>query len=103
MRNAHISRRHIEAAFDGLDLDFDTAQERARNVGLDLDFLQFERGFDALMESVEYELSPAALSEVYDNKVGALSVARKARRDASRALRSLPTGQLDAVMLDEVA
>lgn len=103
MRNAHISRRWIEASFDGLDLDFDTAQASALDIGPDLDFVPFERGVDALMESVEYELSTAALSEVYDNKVGALSVARKARRDASRALRSLPLGQLDIDVFDEVA
>lgn len=103
MRNAHISRRRIEGSFDGLDLDFEAAQDRTLDVGPDLDFVQFERGFDALMESVEYELSSAALSEVYDNKVGALSVARKARRDASRALRSLPLGQLDVDVFDEVA
>lgn len=103
MRYAHPTRRRIEGSFDGLDLDFDEVQAGTLDVGPDLDFVQFERGFDALMESVEFELSPAALSEVYDNKIGALSVARKARREAGRALRSLPLGQLDVDVFDEVA
>ncbi len=100
MRNAYIPRHQVEASFDGLDLDFDAVQAGTLDVGPDLDLVQFERGFDALMESVEYELSPEALSEVYDNKVGALSVAWKARREASRALRSLP---LDVDVFDEAA
>jgi hypothetical protein len=101
MRKAHSSRRQIEQGFDGLDLDFDTTQDLVPDAGMDLDFLQFEQGFDALMESIEFELSPTALAAVYDNKTGSLSVARKARRDASQALRSLPVGQLDTNLFDE--
>jgi len=66
MRNAHTSRRRVEAAFGGLDLDFDVAQDAVPNDSFDLDLVAFELGNDALMEAVEHELSAAALAALYD-------------------------------------
>lgn len=89
MRNAHASHRQIEMAFDGLDLDFDTAQAAVLNEGFDPDLMAFGHDFDALMESGEFELAPVDLAAVYADEAVLLDTAGKARRQARQGLRSL--------------
>lgn len=93
MRNARISRRLAEASFDGLDMDFDTAQERSLDAGLGFAFLSFEQGFDVLLESAEIDLT---VEEV---------AARDAFLDTDRDLTAqvVAIGQLDVGLIDEAA
>lgn len=90
MRNAHIRRRQVEASFDGLDLDFDTVQAAVESTGFDLDLMAFGHDFDALMESGEFELASADLAALYADEAVLLDTPGKTRRQARRALRSVP-------------
>jgi class 3 adenylate cyclase len=106
MRSAHTTRRHLEASFDGLDVDVFALQDVAAPLLDDLagDAVgEEEREIDALIASVDRELAAeaeAAITRVTHSFTDARSAHRTSRRAGRTVLRSLPSRIDDVVQVE---